>query len=502
MISAMIEDAIRSDWVGRVIDGKFTLLQWLGGTGRSGVFLTELPGSQARKAAIKLIQADVEDADALAAGWSAAIDLAHPHLMRLFDTGRCKIDGAVLIYAVSECADEVLAEILQERALTPAETTEMLEPVVDTLSWLHGKGLVHGRLKPSNILVVEDELKLSVDCIHAIGEPGMHSPATGIYDAPEAVAGMVSPAADVWSLGVTLVEALTQRRPVLDGATGEPVVPDSIPQPFAGIAHGCLQTDPLGRCTLANVKAWLHAMTVPGEPVENTEKKVTRKLRGPVMIAAVVVVVAVIAVFAARSHPSQPSAAATSQAQPPASAPAQPQAQAQAQPPPAAAPQGQDPATPASEPVPVQVQAQVPAAAPVPAPAQNPSPAVTAPAPPQQAPASASQNSRGVAASAAPLNGEVVERVMPDALPAATRTIHGKVNVKVRVSVDTSGNVSNAEFDSAGPSQYFSKVALQAAQKWKFKPAQLDGQAVRSAWILQFQFAQDGTQVTPVQTSH
>ncbi len=49
-------EAIQSDWVGRVIDGRFTLLQWLGGSGRSSVFLTELPGPQARKAAIKLIQ--------------------------------------------------------------------------------------------------------------------------------------------------------------------------------------------------------------------------------------------------------------------------------------------------------------------------------------------------------------------------------------------------------------------------------------------------------------
>jgi TonB family protein len=87
---------------------------------------------------------------------------------------------------------------------------------------------------------------------------------------------------------------------------------------------------------------------------------------------------------------------------------------------------------------------------------------------------------------------------MPDVLPAAAHSIHGKINVKVRVSVDPSGNVASADFESEGPSHYFSKLAMDAAQKWKFKPAEANGQAVASAWILQFGFTQDGTDVTPV----
>ena len=56
--------AVRGDWVGRVIDGRFTLLQWLGGSERSSVFLTELPGDQPQKAVIKLIPADAAGAEA------------------------------------------------------------------------------------------------------------------------------------------------------------------------------------------------------------------------------------------------------------------------------------------------------------------------------------------------------------------------------------------------------------------------------------------------------
>jgi TonB family protein len=90
---------------------------------------------------------------------------------------------------------------------------------------------------------------------------------------------------------------------------------------------------------------------------------------------------------------------------------------------------------------------------------------------------------------------------MPDILPAAIRSIQGKVNVSIRVEVDPSGAVSNASFDSAGPSKYFAKVALQAAQEWRFKPAQVGGQAVPSVWILHFQFTQAAVNVTPAEST-
>jgi TonB family protein len=67
--------------------------------------------------------------------------------------------------------------------------------------------------------------------------------------------------------------------------------------------------------------------------------------------------------------------------------------------------------------------------------------------------------------------------------------------------VGPSGNVSNAAFDSSGPSKYFANAALQAARQWKFKPPLVGGQAVPSVWILQFQFGRNGTEITPVEVS-
>jgi len=94
--------SIRADWVGRVIDAKFTLLQWLGPSDSGGVFLAEVHGLPWKQAAIEFIPADAEDAEARIAAWELAAPLSHPHLVRLIASGRCQIDTRSLIYAVTE----------------------------------------------------------------------------------------------------------------------------------------------------------------------------------------------------------------------------------------------------------------------------------------------------------------------------------------------------------------------------------------------------------------
>src|ERR1035437_742074 len=429
--------AVRSDWVGRVIDGRFTLLQWLGGSGRGGVFLTELQGHPLQKAAIKLIPADATDAEAHIAGWAVTTTLSHPHLMRLLYTGRFQIDTTPLLYAVTEYAEEVLSQILPQRPLTPTEAKEMLDPVLDALSYLHGKGIVHGHLKPSNIMVVDNQLKLSCDGLRLAGEPGKYSSAQSVYDAPEAATEPVSPAADVWSLGVTLIEVLTQHPPVWDRSTQRmPIVPESVPQPFAGIALECLRSAPERRCTLNDVKARLEPAPSLRAPASKTSKAVPTKLRVTAFAASVLILIAVAATLLLRSHHVAPSF-----------------------------PNGKKLA-------------------------------LNIPAPPPQSPGLGTQSFKG-----ALVKGTVAERVLPDVLPSARESIRGQVNLRIRVTVDPRGDVLNATFDSPGPSKYFAKVALQAAQHWRFKPAQVDGQAASSVWILQFQFTQTATEVTPVEDS-
>ena len=97
MVYGMDKETMRIEWVGQVVDGKFTLLQWLGGSQRGGTFLTELSGPQSQKAAIKLMPAGAIGAEGHVAAWGVTATLAHPHLARLFHTGRCEVNTAPVL---------------------------------------------------------------------------------------------------------------------------------------------------------------------------------------------------------------------------------------------------------------------------------------------------------------------------------------------------------------------------------------------------------------------
>jgi len=97
--------------------------------------------------------------------------------------------------------------------------------------------------------------------------------------------------------------------------------------------------------------------------------------------------------------------------------------------------------------------------------------------------------------------GEVAQRILPNVPESARNTIRGTVKVTVNVDVDRSGNVEGAELESPGPSKYFARAALQAAQDWRFKPPNIAGQGVLSSWTLRFEFKRDGTTVIPKQES-
>ncbi len=359
---------------GHVIDGKFPIVQWLGSSSDGVVFLTEAPGDSPRKATVKLLPADSADAEARFAGWTAAAELSHPNLMRLYQAGQCSIDGNEWIYAVSEFAEEILEEIVAERPLSPHEIREMLGPTLDALAFLHEKGFVHGRIKPSNIVVVSEQLKISADFLLASPQTGTRLRANGPYDAPELTEGTISPAADVWSLGMTLIKIETQQLPLWDRSTkSEPIVPVPLLPPFAEIARECLRLDPAQRCRIGEIKASLTTgALIPNRTVDNrtridrarnnptrisetrisetgtASKRRSASSRKVVIAAGAVVVIAVAALFSLRTGRTKPSPATDA----PASAPA---TQATA---PAPTPAQSPASTPAENPAPAPAGSQ------------------------------------------------------------------------------------------------------------------------------------------------
>jgi len=426
-------------WEGRTVD-RFLLQRYLGGSDHSSVFLTARAGPEPQPAAIKLIQASTANWESQVSWWRQIEQYRHPHLIRLFENGRCQLDGNELFYCVMEFAEENLAEILRERPLTPIETQDMLRPILDALAYIHRRGFVHGHIKPSNVLAVGDQVKLSVDRACPAGESGRVLGLPGIYGSTEVATGeCFSPALDVLSLGSMLVEALTQQSPQWKEERGDPVLPKTLPAPFVEIARNCLRRDPKDRWTVAQIMARLDQLAAARRkqsPIRTLLAKPAFLLptfAAAVLLLATIIVPRLLNLYRENQDRRVESAPAPS------------------------------------------------------SPAQGPSlpPDVTNTAMIHSSPASPGGHL---------VEGTVAEQPMPVVPESAQNTIHGTIRVRLRLGVDASGNVTTARFISYGASRYFARLALGAAEQWKFTPLQIDGHDAPSEWIVVFEFSK--TEIT------
>ncbi len=245
-------------WQGQTLDGKYYLREYLGGSEHSGVFLTGDRERGVEEAAIKLIPADSANAELRFSRWKEAAKLSHPHLIRLFHTGRGRLGDNDLLYVVMEYAELDLSQVLSKVPFPPDETRETLRVILDALGYLHGKGFVHSRLKPTNVMSINGQLKLSSDGLCRRNEWGGGKGTQGAYDPPEAENGISTPAGDVWSFGMILVELLPQHAPAwVTTEEGDPVIPRTLPEPYYDIARNCLRWDPARRWTVARIAARL-----------------------------------------------------------------------------------------------------------------------------------------------------------------------------------------------------------------------------------------------------
>lgn len=403
--------------------GTFPLRSLLGTSEQGAVFLSEYDAGKSTEVAIKLVPVSASRADQQLAQWRAAAALSHPHLVRLLNMGRCQLDGREFLFVVMEYGEQTLAQFLSERALTPAEVRALLLPTLDALAFLHDNQLAHGRLKPSNFLVVNDRLKLSSDAILPLGPSGG------------------SAASDMWSLGMTLVQAFTQRSP---GSSGEPdeanTLLANIPAPFSNPVRRCLNPNAAGRPTAAELQALFKSTP------EAEETSDERSHAHPVLLAIPATLLVLVAVLLNPQRSDEP----MSNSPPPAV-------------PTRVAPPVSQPAKPAL--------------------ATKPS------RPARVAPVVESEPLRRPAQPAGEDSDVVISEVIPDVPAAMIENIQGRILVTVRVLVDPDGNVMAAMLEKTGPNKNLANAADLAAREWKFVPADQEANRV---WILTFTFSRLG----------
>jgi hypothetical protein len=230
----------------------------------------EARDARGRTVALKLVRpGEVESAERLVQEARVLAGLSHPGLVQLLDAGTVDDRGYLVMELVR---GPTLATLTAQARLAPAEAAELGSQVADALAYVHDHGVVHRDLKPSNILVGEDRRArigdfgvsrlLDASTITVAGT----TLGTVAYMAPEQLEGRrVGPAADIWSLGLVLLECLVGGR-VFEGTPAEVVarrlagpvpMPADLPVPWRLVLEGMLDHRPEMRLGAHQVTALL-----------------------------------------------------------------------------------------------------------------------------------------------------------------------------------------------------------------------------------------------------
>lgn len=273
---------------GEVIGGRYRIVRLIGRGGTADVYEARDERSGG-PVAIKVVRSnDPEFARRLVEEARALESLDGPGLVRLLDTGMVG-DLAFLVMDYVDGAS--IAQSLKDGPLGAPATASMAASVARTLSYVHGRGVVHRDVKPSNILrSTSGEVWLAdfgiakFDDASTITAPGT-TIGTVIYMAPEQLDGKrVGPSADIWSLGIVILECLTGRR-VFEGSpseivakrlTGPVILPADLPAPWAVLLGGMLDPRPERRLSGAEVASLLETppYALAWEPRDDAETRV------------------------------------------------------------------------------------------------------------------------------------------------------------------------------------------------------------------------------------
>ena len=202
---------------GDLIADRYELEELVGTGGMSTVFRAHDLQLE-RRVAIKILHEhyaeDPEYLERFRREARAVARLSHPNVVTVIDRG--DDDGRQYIVFENVEGENLKELIVRSGPLPVRQALELVLAVADGLAFAHEQGLVHRDVKPQNVLLSrEGEIKVtdfgiarSLHVDHGMTQTGTVL-GTGEYLAPEQASGKpVSPATDVYSLGVVLWELL------------------------------------------------------------------------------------------------------------------------------------------------------------------------------------------------------------------------------------------------------------------------------------------------------
>lgn len=166
-------------------------------------------------------------------------------------------DDAVWLVTEAVEGASLRTVLMHAHQLEPEQALAIFTGMLAGLAHAHGRGIVHGDLKPENVLVEASGTAKLVDFGQAVRAGQATTGGTAAYMSPEAVRGEpIGPASDLYSVGAVLYEALTGRPPFL-GANEEALMRQQLEEPtppivglppaIGTLVEGLLAKDPAHR---------------------------------------------------------------------------------------------------------------------------------------------------------------------------------------------------------------------------------------------------------------
>ena len=265
----------------RLLDGRYRLGDRLGSGAVAEVFRA-IDERLARPVAIKLFRGDAaEELQRHEAEMRTLARLDHPSLVTVYDAG----DANGQPYLVMQLIEgDTLADELRRGPIGAERTARYGAALADALAYVHAQGFVHRDVKPANVLIAADGRVHLADFGIARLVDSAHVTRTGdvlgtpAYFAPEQVSGdAVGSAADVYALGLMLLECLTGQR-AFEGTPMEvamarmnrdPEIPATLPASWRDLLRAMTAREASGRITAEAAAEQLRRLAA-GDDIDRT----------------------------------------------------------------------------------------------------------------------------------------------------------------------------------------------------------------------------------------